>query len=116
MPLCIGFGIMYYQFNTMSQDQIEKTKITFLKADYFYIFLSLVISVISCWSRSYRWKFALNHLGYTTKFRNDFLDGDEKATEMVSAFAENEIIKEISDLLLMKYLVLQLKMLIRKDH
>ena len=30
------------------------------------------------------------------KFRNDFLDGDEKATEMVSAFAENEIIKEIS--------------------
>ena len=72
LPLFIGFGIMYYQFNTMSQDQIEKTKVTFLKADYFYIFLSLVISVISCWSRSYRWKFALNHLGYTTKFRNDF--------------------------------------------
>jgi hypothetical protein len=72
LPLCIGLSIMYYQFNTMSQDQIEKTKVTFLKADYFYIFLSLVISVISCWSRSYRWKFALNHLGYTTKFRNDF--------------------------------------------
>ena len=29
----------------MSQDQIEKTKITFLKADYFYIFLSLVSSI-----------------------------------------------------------------------
>ena len=72
LPLFIGLGIMYYQFNSMSQVQIEKTKITFLKADYFYIFLSLVISIISCWSRSYRWKFALNHLGYTTKFRNDF--------------------------------------------
>jgi len=72
LPLFIGLGIMYYQYDTMSQEQIEKTKWTFLKADYFYIFLSLVISIIGYWSRSYRWKFALNHLGYTTKFRNDF--------------------------------------------
>jgi uncharacterized protein (TIRG00374 family) len=72
LPLCIGLGIMYYQFDTLSHEQVEKTKLTFLKADYFYIFLSLVISVIGYWSRSYRWKFALNHLGYTTKFRNDF--------------------------------------------
>lgn len=63
---------MYYQFDTLSHEQVEKTKLTFLKADYFYIFLSLIISVIGYWSRSYRWKFALNHLGYTTKFRNDF--------------------------------------------
>lgn len=72
LPLFIGLGIMYYQYDTMSQVQVEKTKLTFLKADYFYIFLSLVISIIGYWSRSYRWKFALNHLGYTTKFRNDF--------------------------------------------
>jgi uncharacterized protein (TIRG00374 family) len=72
LPLFIGLGIMYYQYDTMSQEQIEKTKWTFLKADYFYIFLSLVISIIGYWSRAYRWKFALNHLGYTTKFRNDF--------------------------------------------
>lgn len=63
---------MYYQYDTMSHEQVEKTKLTFLKADYFYIFLSLIISIIGYWSRSYRWKFALNHLGYTTKFRNDF--------------------------------------------
>lgn len=56
----------------MSQDQLEKTKLAFFKADYFYIFLSLIISLVGYWSRSYRWKFALNHLGYTTKFRNDF--------------------------------------------
>lgn len=56
----------------MSHDQLEKTKLAFFKADYFYIFLSLIISLVGYWSRSYRWKFALNHLGYTTKFRNDF--------------------------------------------
>jgi len=72
LPLCIGLGIMYYQYDSMSQEQIEKTKLSFLKADYFYIILSLIISIIGYWSRSYRWKFALNHLGYTTKFRNDF--------------------------------------------
>jgi uncharacterized protein (TIRG00374 family) len=63
---------MYYQYISMSQDQLEKTKLAFFKADYFYIFLSLIISLVGYWSRSYRWKFALNHLGYTTKFRNDF--------------------------------------------
>jgi glycosyltransferase 2 family protein len=72
LPLCIGLGIMYYQYTSMSADQLQKTKLAFLKANYFYIFLSLVISMVGYWSRSYRWKFALNHLGYTTKFRNDF--------------------------------------------
>lgn len=56
----------------MTDEQITKTKAAFLKANYFYIFLSLAISMIGYWSRSYRWKFALNHLGYKTKFRNDF--------------------------------------------
>lgn len=63
---------MYFQFTTMTDEQITKTKIAFFKANYFYIFLSLLISLVGYWSRSYRWKFALNHLGYTTKFRNDF--------------------------------------------
>ncbi len=72
IPLCIGIGIMYFQFTTMTDEQITKTKTAFFKANYFYIFLSLLISLVGYWSRSYRWKFALNHLGYTTKFRNDF--------------------------------------------
>lgn len=72
IPLAIGLGIMYYQFTTMTDEQITKTKAAFLKANYFYIFLSLAISMVGYWSRSYRWKFALNHLGYKTKFRNDF--------------------------------------------
>ena len=63
---------MYYQYSTMTTEQIEKTKISFLKADYFYIFLSLFIALFGYWSRAYRWKYSLNHLGYQPKFYNSF--------------------------------------------
>ena len=73
IPLLIGLGIIYYQFTTLSSDELEKIKISFVKADYFYIYLSLFIALFGYWSRAYRWKFALQHLGYNTKFRNDLL-------------------------------------------
>ena len=73
IPLLIGLGIIYYQYTTLSPNELEKIKISFIKADYFYIYLSLFIALFGFWSRAYRWKFALNHLGYQTKFHNDLL-------------------------------------------
>ncbi|MCL9769641.1 flippase-like domain-containing protein [Flavobacterium sp. HXWNR69] len=73
IPLLIGLGIIYYQYTTLSSDELEKIKISFVKADYFYIYLSLFIALFGFWSRAYRWKFALQHLGYNTKFHNDLL-------------------------------------------
>lgn len=73
IPFVIGLGIIYYQYTTLTSDELEKIKISFLKADYFYIYLSLFFALIGYWSRAYRWKFALNHLGYKTKFHNDLL-------------------------------------------
>ncbi len=73
IPLFIGLVIIYYQFTTLTPKELEKIKISFVKADYFYIFLSLIISLFGYWSRAYRWKFALQHLGYQTKFRNDLM-------------------------------------------
>jgi uncharacterized protein (TIRG00374 family) len=73
IPLFIGLGIIYYQFTTLSPDELEKIKISFIKADYFYIYLSLFIALFGFWSRAYRWKFALQHLGYHTKFHNNLL-------------------------------------------
>ncbi len=73
IPLLIGLGIIYYQFTTLSPDELEKIKISFVKADYFYIYLSLFIALFGFWSRAYRWKFALQHLGYYTKFHNNLL-------------------------------------------
>lgn len=73
IPLLIGIVIIYYQFTTLTPSDLDKIKISFLKADYFYVFLSLIISLLGYWSRAYRWKYALQHLGYQTKFYNDFM-------------------------------------------
>lgn len=72
IPLCIGVGIIYYQFSTLTADEIDKIKFSFQKANYYYIILSLIIACVGYWSRAYRWKYALNHLGYQTKFYNNF--------------------------------------------
>ena len=73
IPLLIGIIIIYYQFTTLNPEELEKIKTSFIKADYFYIFLSLFIALFGFWSRAYRWKFALQHLGYQTKFHNDLM-------------------------------------------
>jgi glycosyltransferase 2 family protein len=72
IPLFIGIGIIYYQYTTLKPDEIDKIKRSFQKADYSFIVLSLMIACVGYWSRAYRWKFALNHLGYQTKFHNNF--------------------------------------------
>ena len=71
IPLLIGIAIIYYQFTSLTAEEIEKIEISFEKADYYYILLSLLIACTGYWSRAYRWKFALNHLGYQTKFSSN---------------------------------------------
>lgn len=73
IPLLIGIGIIYYQFTTLTSEEIGKIRISFEKANYYYILLSLLIACIGYWSRAYRWKYSLNHLGYQTKFSTNFL-------------------------------------------
>ena len=56
----------------MSEEQLANIKLYFKNADYKFVFLSLLISLLGYWARAYRWKYSLNHLGYETKFRNNF--------------------------------------------
>ena len=72
IPLFIGIGIIYYQYTTLQPHELDNIKLSLQKADYSFILLSLVIACVGYWSRAYRWKFALNHLGYQTKFYNNF--------------------------------------------
>lgn len=45
----------------------------FKSADYFYITLSLIIASFGFLSRAYRWKFAIHHLGYESRFANNLM-------------------------------------------
>lgn len=72
IPLLIGIGLIYYQYSSFSEEQIKRIKVYFKSADYFYVLLSVIISLFGYWSRSYRWKYSLQHLGYEPKFHNSF--------------------------------------------
>jgi glycosyltransferase 2 family protein len=72
VPLVIGIALIYYQFTTLNTEQISQLKKYLTEANYFWIFLSLFIALFGFWSRAYRWKYSLNHLGYKTNFWNDF--------------------------------------------
>jgi uncharacterized protein (TIRG00374 family) len=69
----LGFGLIFYQYTTLSPEELNKIKFCFQKANYFYIFISLIISLFGYWARAYRWKYSLQHLGYQTNFKNDFM-------------------------------------------
>ena len=72
-PLLIGISIIFYQYSTLSEEELQNIGTCFRKADYTYIFISLFIALFGYWSRAYRWNYALNHLGYRTKFYNNLL-------------------------------------------
>lgn len=73
VPLLLGFGLIYYQYTTLSAEELDKIKSCFQQADYFYIFLSLFVALFGYWARAYRWKYSLQHLGYQTDFKNDLM-------------------------------------------
>ena len=73
MPLSLGVFLIIYTYQKYTPEQIEAIKGFFRNADYFYIYLSLVISTIGGASRAYRWKFSLNHMGYKNSFANNFM-------------------------------------------
>ena len=72
MPLGIGVYVIWYQFNQLSDDQLNQIKDSFSNANYFWVFLSVAFGLLSHVSRAYRWKYTLEPLGYKTRFLNNF--------------------------------------------
>lgn len=72
IPLLIGIGLIYYQYTNLTNEQLENIKLYFQNANYNYVLLSFVFSILGYWARAYRWKYSLNHMGYATDFKNNF--------------------------------------------
>ncbi len=69
----LGIYLIYYKYNEFTTEQIHEIKGYFKNANYFYIYLSLVIALFGFISRAYRWKYAIQHLGYQTHFYNNLM-------------------------------------------
>ncbi len=74
LPLMLGVYLVWVFFSDMAKEpkKLEAFYKAFYEADYFWIVLSLIVGVISNFSRGYRWKYALEPLGYQTGFWNRY--------------------------------------------
>lgn len=73
LPVLLGIFLIIYTYKKFTPEQILEIKGYFKNANYSYIYLGLIVAFLGNASRAYRWKFALNHMGYTTSFYNNFM-------------------------------------------
>jgi uncharacterized protein (TIRG00374 family) len=69
----VGVFLIVYTYDKFTPEQILEIKGYFKNANYSYIYIGVVIAFLGNASRAYRWKFVLEHMGYTTSFYNNFM-------------------------------------------
>ncbi len=72
LPLGLGTYLIWYFFSSMSAEVQLYFYKALHEANYGWVFLSLLLSVFSLFSRAYRWKYLLEPLGHTTSFWNRY--------------------------------------------
>ncbi|WP_413511187.1 lysylphosphatidylglycerol synthase transmembrane domain-containing protein [Myroides odoratus] len=73
LPLALGVFLVYYAFSKFTEEQIEEMIVHFKRANYSYIVIASIFSIISLWARAYRWKYALNYMGYASSTLTNFM-------------------------------------------
>jgi len=70
LPLLLGVFLVWYSLSKVS---IEELMVYVNKADYTWICLGMFLGLLSHLSRSYRWLFQLEPMGYKVKFANSVM-------------------------------------------
>ena len=73
IPFTIGLFCIIYSYTTLNQKDIDSIIVSFANAKYAWIVLGVFFGVLSHISRSYRWKFLLEPLGYKITFLNSIM-------------------------------------------
>jgi len=73
LPLALGVFLIWLSFSKLTEEDIESIKYSFKNADYFWIWISIFLAILSHVSRAYRWRYTLEPLGYHPKFLNSFM-------------------------------------------
>lgn len=73
IPILIGVGLVFYSFSSTTPEDREKILESIQNANLFWVFLSIVIGIISHISRAVRWNYLLAPMGYKPKLINNVL-------------------------------------------
>ncbi|MCC6701304.1 MAG: flippase-like domain-containing protein [Fluviicola sp.] len=72
LPLALGTYLIWYLFDSMNPEVKKAFYAAIYDANYWWILLSVFLSVFALFSRAYRWKYLLEPMGYETKFWHRF--------------------------------------------
>lgn len=72
LPLGLGLFLIWMVLKDLTPTDIDEIKQSFNNINYIYLIISVLFGVISHFSRAWRWKYPLNHLGYQPKLHNSF--------------------------------------------
>lgn len=86
LPL-VGVFLVWYQLSKMSAGERSDMWTAIKTVDPIWIIISIIFGLLSHFSRAYRWKYLLEPLGYTPKFRTSFM------AIMIGYFANTFVIR-----------------------
>ena len=72
VSLGLGVYLTWYLFDIMSEEDIAVFKKTIINSNYWLISLSLILALVSYFSRAYRWGYTLWPMGYKSSFKNQY--------------------------------------------
>ena len=73
IPFSIGLSCIIYSYITLNQKDLDSILVSFANAKYLWIVLGVFFGLLSHISRSYRWKYLLEPLGYKISFLNSIM-------------------------------------------
>lgn len=73
IPILIGIICIYYSLTTLNENDIEAIISSFNNAKYSWVIFGVILGALSHISRSYRWQYLLEPLGYKISFLNSVL-------------------------------------------
>ena len=73
LPLALGVFLIWLSFRKLSEEDIKSILFSFKHANYFWVWVSIGLAILSHISRAYRWRYTLEPLGYYPKFLNSFM-------------------------------------------
>ncbi len=73
LPLLLGVFLVWYSLSSATPAERRDLWNNILLADSKWIYLSLILGVLSHLSRAYRWKYLLEPLGYKPRLANSFM-------------------------------------------
>lgn len=73
IPLGLGIFLIWYIYQSFTPEQLAETKRYFSEADYLFVFLAVIINILSHLARAYRWNYILEPMGYHPRLANNFM-------------------------------------------